>query len=199
MATRSRGKPPEESEGAKRRPGRKSSPVPIPWIPPTWFEASDRRMPDSIPPRKADLTPEERDLGMGAPITRRDFLNTVALGTGAALLGMPAPALRGQPVSGAPSPPAGDPASPWHPWTGNPGIGDYAISNGNTWDVVSAAHGLRDGTYERAMAGATDTGETYDLVIVGGGFAGTVAAYQFLKAGGRERSCLLLDNHPIIG
>jgi spermidine dehydrogenase len=147
-------------------------------------------------PRK-DITSEERDLGMGAGITRRDFLNAVALGTGAALLGMPAPALRGQPDTGALPPP--DPGSPWHPWTGNPGVGDYAISNGNTWDVVSAAHGLRDGTYERAMAGSTDTGETYDLVIVGGGFAGTVAAYQFLKETGRRQPCLLLDNHPIIG
>jgi spermidine dehydrogenase len=156
-------------------------------------------MADSTQPRKADLSPEERSLGMGAAITRRDFVNTVALGTGAALLGMPAPALRGQPAPAAPNPPAGEPASPWHPWTGNPGVGDYAISNGNTWDVVSAAHGLRDGTYERAMAGAADTGETYDLVIVGGGFAGTVAAYQFLKTGDRGRTCLLLDNHPIVG
>src|SRR5580700_7275869 len=121
MATRSRGKPPEESEGAKRRPGRKSSPVPIPWIPPTWFEASDRRMPDSTQPRKADLTPEERSLGMGAPITRRDFLNTVALGTGAALLGMPAPAVLGQSAPGPMRAPPADAGSPWHPWTGYPG------------------------------------------------------------------------------
>jgi len=35
---------------------------------------------------------------------------------------------------------------------------DYAISNGNHVDVVSAAHGLRDGTYEQAVARATDTG-----------------------------------------
>ena len=42
-------------------------------------------------------------------------------------------------------------------------------------------------------------GELYDLVIVGGGFSGTVAAYTFLKETGRQRSVLLLDNHPIIG
>jgi len=156
-------------------------------------------MTDNSDARKADLTPGERELGMGANITRRDFLNAVALGTGAALLGMPAPALRGRPDPGPMQPPPADPGPQWHPWTGNPGVGDYAISNGNTWDVVSAAHGLRDGTYERAMAGATDTGETHDLVIVGGGFSGTVAAYYFLKGSGRRRSCLLLDNHPIIG
>src|SRR5215469_16165999 len=125
-----------------------------------------------------ELSPDERDLGMAADITRRDFLNAVALGTGAALLKTPAPAFRprpGMPGPLRPLPP--DPDSPWHPWTGNPGIGDYKISNGNTWDVVTAAHGLRDGTYQAQMASATDTGETYDLVIVGGGFSGTVAAY----------------------
>src|SRR5262249_43315755 len=143
------------------------------------------------------LTPEEKDLGLDVDITRRDFLNAVALGTGAALLHAPAPAFRPRPgMPGPLRPPPADPDSPFHPWTGNPGIGDYKISNGNTWDVVSAAHGLRDGTYERDMAHASDTGETYDLVIVGGGFSGTVAAYTFLKETGRQKTCLLLDNHP---
>src|SRR5579871_5924522 len=114
---------------------------------------------------KVDLTPEERDLGMGTDITRRDFLNAVALGTGAALLGTPAPAFRGRPSTGPLRPPPADPGDPIHPWTGDPGIGDYKISNGNTWDVVSAAHGLRDGTYQRQLASAIDTGEKYDLVI----------------------------------
>lgn len=35
-------------------------------------------------PSKKD-TVDERELGLGCPITRRDFLNTVALGSGAAL------------------------------------------------------------------------------------------------------------------
>jgi len=146
-----------------------------------------------------ELTAEERDLGMSIDITRRDFLNAVALGTGAALLNTPAPALRPRPGMPGPLRPPADPGSPWHPWTGNPGIGDYATSNGNTWEVVSAAHGLRDGTYERQLASATDTGESYELVIVGGGFSGTVAAYTFLKETQRQKTCLLLDNHPIIG
>src|SRR5579872_7314004 len=155
---------------------------------------------DSTEKPAPELTPEERALGMASDITRRDFLNAVALGTGAALLGTPAPALRPRPgMPGPLRPPPVTPGDPWHPWTGNPGVGDYAVSNGNTWDVVTAAHGLRDGTYERQLASATDTGEIYDLVIVGGGFAGTVAAYTFLKETNRQRTCLLLDNHPIIG
>ncbi|MCH8959883.1 MAG: NAD(P)-binding protein [Bacteroidetes bacterium] len=43
-----------------------------------------------------------------------------------------------------------------------------------------------------------DSGELYDLVIVGGGLAGLSAAHHFrrLYPGGRA---LLLDNHPIFG
>src|SRR5215469_4626575 len=108
-----------------------------------------------------DLTQAERELGMEADITRRDFLNAVAIGTGAALLGTPAPAQRGRP-STLPPLPASTPDEPWHPWTGYAGVGDYARSNGNTWEVVSAAHGLRDGVYDRMLSTATDMGETYD-------------------------------------
>ncbi len=142
-----------------------------------------------------ELTAEERDLGMDRDITRRDFLNTVALGTGAALLGTAAPGLAGKLAAQ----PVADPAPPWHPFTGYSGIGDYARSNGNTWDVVSAGHGIRDGTYGKAMASAPDTGEVYDVIIAGGGFSGTIAAYTVLKASDRKKSVLLLDNHPIIG
>src|SRR5687767_6122160 len=128
------------------------------------------------------LSAEERELGMEREITRRDFLNAVALGTGAALLGSVAPALARPLGAAAPSPSTPAPATPpWHPWTGYGGVGDYASSNGNTWEVVSAGHGIRDRLYAASVANATPTGETYDLVIVGGGFAGAIAAYTFLK------------------
>ena len=43
----------------------------------------------------ADLTDDEaRRLGLDQPITRRDFVKGALVGSGAALLGMPAPALR---------------------------------------------------------------------------------------------------------
>src|SRR5580704_10086762 len=130
-------------------------------------------VPNSSEQQSAELTTEERELGMSRDITRRDFLNTAALGTGAALLGAAAPGLVRAAGREAESISAHE---PWHPWTGYSGVGDYAASNGNTWDVVSAGHGIRDGTYGRAMASAPDTGEVYDVVIVGGGFAGTIAA-----------------------
>ena len=118
---------------------------------------------------------------MNEPITRRDFLNGILI-TGAGLaLGGNVPAT----------------ISPADAFDGYGGIGDYRHSNGNTYDVMSAAHAMRDGKFERGIARAIDTGETYDLVAVGGGISGLAAAVFFQKdKGGR---CLVLDNHAIFG
>ena len=143
------------------------------------------------------LTPEERELGMSRDITRRDFLNAAALGTGAALLSAAAPsvlrAATQDETSGADTSRLAD------DWSVYPGIGDYARSNGNTLQVVTAGHGIRDHKYEAAVGSATATGEIYDLLIVGGGYAGVVSAYRFLKETQRKKSCLILENHPIMG
>ena len=87
--------------------------------------------------------------------------------------------------------------SPADAWTGYGGVGDYRHSNGNTWEVMNTGHVMRDGAFERSVANATDTGEIYDMVSVGGGISGLAAAVFFQNAkGGR---CLVLDNHPIFG
>src|ERR1035441_10356819 len=57
------------------------------------------------------------------------------------------------------------------------------------------AHQLRDGAYSGAIE-AADTGEHYDLVVVG---AGISAAYFYRKALGRACKILLLDNHDDFG
>ena len=120
-------------------------------------------------------------------ITRRDFLNAAAIGTGAALLSGVSPASvlaqQGRP----------------HPWNGFAGVGDYARSNGNTWDVIETAHAMRDGRWDKAPANVVDTGETHDLVVVGGGFAGLGAAHYFRRKGGDARTVLVLDNHAMFG
>jgi len=119
-------------------------------------------------------------LGLSEPISRRDFLNGALL-AGAGLL------FPGQSPT----------ISPADAFNGYGGIGDYRYSNGNTWDVLSAGHALRDGAFETGIANAIDTGETYDLIAVGGGISGLAAAIFFQKyKGGR---CLVLDNHPIFG
>jgi spermidine dehydrogenase len=143
--------------------------------------------------------PETNDesLGMSAKITRKDFLNTTLLGMGAALLHAPAPAealgamLGEHPSAGA--------AAASDTWTGYAGVGDYAKANGNTYPVLSAAHKIRDGVYATLPANTKDTGELYDLVIVGGGISGLTAAYYFNKESGGNKTCLILENHPIFG
>ena len=113
-------------------------------------------------------------------ITRRDFLNGVLLTGAGLLLHDKAPTI-----------------SPDDAFNGYGGIGDYAHSNGNTWEVLSAGHAMRDGAFESRIAKATDTGEIYDLVAVGGGISGLAAAIFFQKyKGGRA---LVIDNHPIFG
>lgn len=118
---------------------------------------------------------------MNEPISRRDFLNGTILAGAGLLFG-----------GGLP-----DEISPDYAWNGYGGVGDYRRSNGNTWDVMTTAHAMRDGTFERRIAGASDTGEMYDMVAVGGGLSGLAAAVFFQKnKGGR---CLVIDNHPIFG
>ena len=115
----------------------------------------------------------------GHRIVRRDFLNGTLLGAGAALLHQPPPAL------------AAD------AYTGYAGVGDYARSNGDPLPVVQAGHRLREGAHEPLQP--VDTGERFDLIVVGGGLSGLGAAYYYGKASGALRRCLILENHAMFG
>jgi len=138
---------------------------------------------------------EDKKLGMGVAMTRRDFLNSALLGSGSALLGAacPAQAFAGGMGQGAAD---GDAA---RAFDGYGGIGDYANANGNTYAVVQSAHRIRDGVYRNSPPQPEDTGETYDLVIVGGGLTGLMAAHQYAKLTGGGRKVLILENHPVFG
>jgi spermidine dehydrogenase len=117
---------------------------------------------------------------MNEPISRRDFLNGALLAGAGLYLNGRAPVI-----------------SPADAFNGYGGVGDYRHSNGNTWEVLSAGHAMRDGAFEKRVAGAVDTHEMYDLVCVGGGLSGLAGAVFFQKnRGGR---CLVIDNHPIFG
>jgi spermidine dehydrogenase len=128
-------------------------------------------------------------LGMSCPISRRDFVNGVLVGTGSALLSGKVTALSHAP--GAQYAPSGS------PWTGFGGEGDYCWSNGNTEAVRDAAHGIRDHLYASGDTLAVE--ESHDLVVIGGGFSGTTAAYEFSKQRKAGQTCLVLENHPIFG
>ena len=124
-------------------------------------------------------------------ITRRDFVGGTMLGAGALLLDMAAPGT----LRAADTPPAFD-FRLGEDWTGPGGVGDYKLSNGNTHHVVNAAHSVARGDWLADASGVTDAGE-FDLVVVGGGFSGLMAAHTFKRDG--DGTCLVLDNHPIFG
>ncbi len=127
---------------------------------------------------------------LSADISRRDFVNGTLVGAGVALLGAAAPGCTARPKPEA----VVDDL-----WTGYGGVGDYAKSNGNVASVRDAAHLIRDGLTRSMMDDVEDTGEEYDMVIVGGGFSGVGAAYQFHKEHGSDKKCLILENHPVFG
>ena len=112
---------------------------------------------------------------------RRDFLNQTLLAAGAVLLDMRAP------------------AAVRDSYTGYGGVGDYARSNGDPWPVVSAGHKIAQGAYTPLPSDIRDTGESLDLLVVGGGLSGLGAAYYFAKATGGKKRCLILENHPMFG
>lgn len=134
-------------------------------------------------------------------MTRRDFVGGTLIGSGAALLAAKAPGLLADPGMPGfrlgrtiPLPLTGLDKT----WSGPGGIGDYATANGNTYKEVNAAHTLRNGDFASRVSAAHDTGEKYDLVVVGAGFAGCTAAYTFLKERPDAR-VLILDNHDMFG
>ncbi len=117
-------------------------------------------------------------------ITRRDFLGSTLLASGAALLSGATPQQL---------------LAQTDQFTGYGGVGEYSSSNGNTFPVLRDGHAIRDHRYDPLPENVTDTGETYDCVIVGGGISGLAAALFFQRQAGRDRKSLVLENHPIFG
>lgn len=130
---------------------------------------------------------------MDQPVTRRDFLGSTLLASGAQLLDPFSPAhfFAQHPEQSLPGA-AED-------WNGYGGVGEYAKSNGNTWEVLSVGHRLRDSQTSSDGKPVHDTGELYDCVVVGGGISGLSAALFFVRQAGPQARVLVLDNHPIFG
>ncbi|MGQ0732201.1 MAG: NAD(P)-binding protein, partial [Acidobacteriota bacterium] len=123
---------------------------------------------------------------MDRSITRRDFLNGVAL-TCASPLVAPANAAALSPDRALQLP---EQTPGYYP----PALTGMRGSHAGSFEV---AHRLRDArSWPEA---ATDTGESYDLVIVGGGISGLAAAHYFKAAVGPSASILVLDNHDDFG
>lgn len=118
---------------------------------------------------------KDKRLGMDRPITRRQFFDGVAVAAGSvaalAILGRQADAFT--PSDSASYPPASN------------GL------QGQTEPARIVMHALRDETFSAAPA--TDTGEAYDLVVVGAGISGLAAAFLWRQQAGADKRVLLID------
>src|SRR4029450_3918987 len=61
------------------------------------------------------------------------------------------------------------------------------------------AHALGDGSFWTNAGQPSDTGESYDLVVVGAGISGLASAWYFRKAAGPSARILILENHDDFG
>ena len=120
----------------------------------------------------------DRRLGMDQGITRRDFLNGVGVAIGASLL----------PACGRNGDPLADPAAPYYP----PAETGMRGSHPGSFEV---AHATVQG--QRWPAG--ETGEHYDLVVVGAGISGLASAYIYRRDIDPGARILVLDNHDDFG
>ena len=129
----------------------------------------------------------DRKLGLDRNITRRDFLNGVAVGTGGALAGSMLPGFAWEAFGASAA-------------QDRPGYYPPALTGlrGSHVGSFEAAHGVRDGKFPAKSSAPVDTKELYDLVIVGAGISGLAAAY-FWRARNPDARILILDNHDDFG
>ncbi|HSF15161.1 MAG TPA: FAD-dependent oxidoreductase [Vicinamibacteria bacterium] len=117
-------------------------------------------------------------LGMNRPITRRDFFQGMAVGASA----LGARGHRPRPKEGEPKvdPPELQGLRGQHP------------------SAMALGHRVRDGELAE-LRDFVETGESYDLAVVGAGIAGLAAAFVFQKERKPDPTILLLDNHDDFG
>jgi spermidine dehydrogenase len=133
---------------------------------------------------------------MSRKITRRDFLNGVRVGVGGAIVG----ATGVSQIFGADTLMAAAVLDELSPESA-PGYYPPAKMGmrGNHDGTFTFAHLLRDGQSWNDLGKSAATGESYDLVVVGGGISGLAAAYFYRQRAGKNARILILDNHDDFG
>ncbi len=127
----------------------------------------------------------DRNLGMHRRITRRDFLDGMAITAGALF----ARNAGGEDQSGISAP---EKAPNYYPPVLTGMRGDHD-------EIYRTPHAVRDGQFWQHAGAPNDTGEEYDLAIVGGGISGLAAAHFYRKATGPNTRILIIENHDDFG
>jgi spermidine dehydrogenase len=121
---------------------------------------------------------DDRRLGMDRPITRRDFLDGIAMTVGGAAALSAVGVGRAQAFT-----PAEDAAYPPR----STGL------QGQTDGAQNVMHAIRDGSFWSSNPTVVETGESYDLVVVGAGISGLAAAFLYRQQAGQDKTVLLVD------
>jgi spermidine dehydrogenase len=142
---------------------------------------------DSMSKSKNDYS----ELGKDRRIPRRDFIQGMLVGAGSSLAGpfLQPWASTGDAMAQESIGPAPQDMPGYYP----PSLTGMRGSHPGSFE---AAHALRDGT---PIGEVHDTGELYDLVVVGGGISGLAAAQIFRSRTGAKCRVLVLDNHDDFG
>ena len=135
--------------------------------------------------RDRSRSPRDKEIGMDLAISRRDFVQGVAIGSAGILA---AAALPGCTQATPALAPGAQDLPGYYP----PRLTGLRGSHAGSFE---AAHALRDGAPQPAP---TELDERYDLVVVGAGISGLSAAHFYCERHPAAR-VLVLDNHDDFG
>ena len=148
----------------------------------------------------------DKELGMGRKITRRDFLDGVAMAVGGAAVA--GPMAFGEGASGADKE-QGSGVKPLLHGGGQNAGETRAVQNtyppgltglrGDQAQVYEFAHKLRDGKKWDSLGAVEEEKDSYDLVVAGAGISGLAAAYFYRQQFGEKSRILILDPHDDFG
>jgi spermidine dehydrogenase len=139
---------------------------------------------------------DDRELGMNRRITRRDFLNGIALAVGSSVVRGGAHAQDAGPDLSRQDPLLAQGITQQDPRYYPPSL---TAMRGNHPGSFEVAHQLRDHSFWQASPKPEATGERYDLVVVGAGISGLAAAYFYAQKAHPGARVLILDNHDDFG